>query len=246
MLNAFIVDDEIKGAETLKMLLKEHCPEVHLLGIAHSANEAIKKINTLLPNLVFLDIQMPFGDGFSMLEKIGNVNFEIIFTTAYSDYASKAFRHNAIDYLLKPIKADELISAVKKCAGKMTQSSQLNKLQKQLNFFKEVLVIHKIPVYSQTEVVLIDVEDIIRFEADLNYTHIYLANGKKIISTKTLAEYEKLVPEGFFIRIHRKNLINRSHINVFKKSEGLIIMTDGSALEVSRLKKAFVLSVLAG
>jgi two-component system LytT family response regulator len=245
-LRAIIVDDESKGAETLKLLLKEHCPYVQLIEIAYSADEGAKKIKAGAPDLVFLDIQMPFADGFSMLEKIGHINFEIIFTTAHNDYAVRAFKHNAIDYLLKPIKPAELINAVNRCREKLSQSAHLNKLKKQLSFFKEALVIHKMPIHTQTDMLLIDLQDIIRFEADGNYTTIFLENGKKITSTKSLAEYEKTVPEGIFLRIHKKNLINRSHINTFKKVEGLIIMVDGSILEVSRLKKAYVLSVLAG
>lgn len=246
MLKIIIVDDERRGAETLKLLLKEHCPDVQLLDIAYSAEEGVKKIGALTPDLVFLDISMPFGDGFSMLDKISVINFEIIFTTAYSEHAIRAFKRNAIDYLLKPVKPAELVAAVKKCSEKLSQSAHLHKLRNQLSFFKEALVIHKIPIHTQTEMLLINMEDIIRFEADGNYTLIYLENGKKITSTQSLAEYERNLPEGIFLRIHKKNLINRSHVNTFKKGEGLIIMIDGSVLEVSRLKKAYVLSVLTG
>lgn len=246
MLKVIIIDDERRGVETLKLLLKEHCPDVQVLDVAYSADEGIKKISALAPDLVFLDISMPFGDGFSMLDKIGDINFEIIFTTAFSEHAVRAFKRNAIDYLLKPIKPVELVNAVEKCREKLSQSAHLHKLRNQLSFFKEALVIHKIPIHTQTEMVLINMEDIIRFEADGNYTNIYLENGKKIISTQSLAEYERSLPDGIFLRIHKKNLINRSHINTFKKGEGLIIMIDGSVLEVSRLKKAFVLSVLTG
>lgn len=246
MIKAIIVDDEIKGAETMSLLLKEHCPEVELLDIAYSADEAIGKINELKPDLVFLDISMPYGDGFTMLDKINNVDFEIIFITAYSEYAIKAFKHSAIDYLLKPVKPAELINSVKNCQKKLSQSAHLQKLKNQLFFFKDALTIHKIPIHNRTEITLLDVEDIIRFEADGNYTTIYLKSGKKITSTRSLADYEKSVPEGIFLRIHKKNLINRSHINTFKKGERVIIMVDGSILEVSRHKNAFILSALTG
>lgn len=244
MLRALIVDDESKGAETLKLLLGSHCPDVELLGTANSVEDAINKIKNLHPNLVFLDIQMPFGDGFSLLEKIGNVNFEVIFTTAHNEYAIKAFKHNAIDYLLKPVKPIELINAVKKCNEKVNQSAQLHKLQSKLSFLKDALVSHKLAINTPTETLLVDMEDIIRLEADGNYTDMYLVSGKMIKSSKTLADYEKSLSEDIFIRIHKKHLINRSHVNTIKKGEGLIIMADGSVLEISRFKKAHVLSVL--
>jgi two-component system, LytTR family, response regulator len=244
MIRALIVDDEIKGAETLRLLLKAHCPEVQVLDVANSADEAIKKITNLTPDLVFLDISMPYVDGFSLLDKLGTINFEIIFVTAHSEYAIKAFKRNAIDYLLKPIKPMELINSVKNCEKKLSQSAHVQKLQNQVFFFKEALTIHKIAIHNRSEIVLVDTEDIIRFEADRNYSLIYLMNGKKIMSTKPLADYEKSVPEEIFIRIHKKNLINRMHINTFKKGERLIIMVDGSALEVSRLKSPVVLAAL--
>jgi two-component system LytT family response regulator len=246
MLKALIVDDEIKGAETLKLMLKENCPDLQLLGIAHSADEAVTKINTLQPNVVFLDIQMPFGDGFSLLEKIGQINFEVIFTTAHNEYAVKAFKHNAIDYLLKPVKSVELVKAVNKCKEKLSQSAQLHKLQNKLSFLKEAFVVHKFPVHTATETILVDMEEIIRLEADGNYTDIFLESGKKLKSTKSLADYEKSLPGDIFLRIHKKHLINRTHVNTIKKGDGLIIMADGSVLEISRLKKAHILSVLAG
>ncbi|HXB13999.1 MAG TPA: LytTR family DNA-binding domain-containing protein [Bacteroidia bacterium] len=246
MLKALIVDDEIKGADTLRLMLKDNCPEVQLLGIANSVDDAISKINNLQPNIVFLDIQMPFGDGFSLLDKIGNVNFEVVFTTAHNEYAVKAFKHNAIDYLLKPVKSAELIRAVNKCREKLSQSAQLHKLQNKLNFLKEALVVHKIPIHTATETMLVDMEEIIRLEADGNYTDIFLESGRKLKSTKSLADYEKSLPPDIFLRIHKKHLINRTHVNTIKKGEGLIIMADGSVLEISRLKKAQILSVLAG
>ncbi len=244
MIKALIVDDEAKSAETLRLLLKGHCPEVQLLGVANSADDAIKKINSLLPDLVFLDISMPSGDGFSMLEKIDEINFEVIFTTAHSEYAIKAFKHSAIDYLLKPIKPLELIASVKNCEKKLNQSVHLQQLKNQLFVFKEALTLNKIPIYNRAEITLLDAEDIIRFEAYGNYTNIYLKSGKKITSTKSLADYEKSLPEEIFLRIHKKNLINRTHINTFKKGDRLIIMVDGSVLEVSRHKNAYILSVL--
>lgn len=246
MIKALLVDDEIKGTETLRLLLKEHCPEVQVLDVAHSADEAIKKIANLSPNLVFLDISMPYVDGFSLLDKIGTITFEIIFVTAYSEYAIKAFKRNAIDYLLKPIKPMELVNSVKNCQKKLSQSAHLQKLQNQIFFFKEALTLHKIAIHNRSEITLVDTEDIIRFEADRNYSIIHLMNGKKIMSTKPLADYEKTVPEELFIRIHKKSLINRSHINTFKKGERLIIMVDGSVLEVSRLKSPIVLAALTG
>ena len=246
MIKALIVDDEVKGAETLRLLLKEHCTEVHVVGVAHSADEAVRRISDLLPDLVFLDISMPYGDGFSMLDNIKNINFEIIFVTAYSEYAVKAFKHSAIDYLLKPIKSSELVNSVKNCQKKLNQSAHLQKLQNQLFFFKEALTIHKIPIHNRAEITLVDTEDIIRFEADRNYTIIYLMNGKKITSAKSLTDYEKSVPEGIFLRIHKKNLVNRSYINTFKKGERLITTVDGTVLKVSRQKSALVLAALAG
>ncbi len=245
MLNAIIVDDEVKGVETLRLMLREYCPDVNIAAAAYSVNEAAAKINSLNPDLVFLDIQMPFADGFALFEKIKIPAFEVIFTTAFSEYAVKAFKHNAVDYLLKPVKSSELISAVNKCREIRNRTTQMQRLESKLNLLKEAFALHKIPVHTSSETILVDVDEIIRLEADGNYTHIHLSYGKKILSTKAMAEYEKLLPGDVFLRIHKKHLVNRTHINTIKKGEGLLIMTDGSAVEISRLKKAYILSVLA-
>jgi two-component system LytT family response regulator len=254
MLNAIIVDDEVIGAKGLVRLLTRYCPGVHVLATVHSIDEAEQKISSLAPDIVFLDIEMPFGSGFDLLNRISsknipgkNIGFEVIFTTSYSQYAIKAFRHTAIDYLLKPIDSDELVDAVKKCEEKKERGTvDLKKIESLFSSLSQTNKILKLPVHTQEGIIYLDTEKVVRLEADGNYTKIHLVGGQKFTSSRTLKEYEEMMPHKEFFRIHKANLVNLSHVKQYIKGKGgEVLMSDGSLLEVSRYKKADFLTLLA-
>jgi two-component system LytT family response regulator len=247
MLNAIIVDDEVSGAKGLERLLSRYCPSVEVIALAHSIDDAEQKITTLKPDIVFLDIEMPFGSGFDLLRRIKEINFEVVFTTAYSQYAIKAFKHNAIDYLLKPVDPDELIVAVKKCEQKKDKGKiDLKRIEDLFTSLAQPNKIHKLPVNTQDGIIYLELAKVLRLEADGNYTIIHLAEGKQFTSSKTLKEYEEMLPSREFFRIHKTNLVNLNYIKQYIKGEGgEILLSDGTVLEVSRYKKSELLSLLS-
>lgn len=247
MLNTLIVDDEPAGARILKTQLNRYCPNVNVIGMAHSANEAEEKIAELSPNLVFLDVEMPNADGFDLLSRLEHINFEVIFTTAHNEYAIKAIKHNALDYLLKPIGPDELVAAVKKCESKIVKGISDNVNVK--NLVSAITLAQKarrVAVSTPNEILYAEIGNIIRFEADSNYTKIYFTDGKAIISTKTLKDYEDALAGQNFFRIHKTHLVNLGHIKKFIKADGgYVLLSDGTSLEVARRKKDELLLLLA-
>jgi two-component system, LytTR family, response regulator len=267
MLNALIVDDEVSGTKGLERLLNKYCPGVKVLGHAQSIDEAEQKIVALMPDVVFLDIEMPFGSGFDLLNRLAkkdpskkNMRFEVIFTTAYSQYAIKAFKHNAIDYLLKPIDPDELIEAIKRCEEKKgtpawpadRKALDYKKIESLISSFSQSGKVQKLPVHTLEGIIFIEASKVLRLEADGNYTNIYLveglpgASGKKYTSSRTLKEYEEMFPPREFFRIHKTNLVNLMHVTQYIKGEGgEVLMSDGTILEVSRYKKAELLALLS-
>jgi len=245
MLNALIIDDEVLGAKTLESLLKMHCSNVNVMGIAHSADDAEKSITTGAPDVIFLDIEMPFANGFDLLQRFKSHPFDVIFTTAYNEYAVKAIKHNALDYLLKPIIPDELIAAVKKCEDKKTREPEgFKNLEKIISTLSQK--VHKLPVPSPEGIVYLDPDNIVYLQGDINYTHIHLIQGNKITSSKTLKDFEQLLSSKQFFRIHKANIINLSYVSKYLKGDGgEVVMVEGSSLEVSRQKKVELLALLA-
>ena len=245
MLNALIVDDEILGAKTLEALLKMHCSNVNVMGMVHSADDAEKSITGILPDVVFLDIEMPFANGFDLLQRFKNHPFEVIFTTAYNEYAVNAIKHNALDYLLKPIVPEELVAAVKKCEEKKIKNPDgFKNLEKIISTLSQK--VHKLPVPSPDGIVYLDPDNIVYLQGDINYTHIHLIQGNKITSSKTLKDFEQMLPAKQFFRIHKANIINLSYVSKYLKGDGgEVVMSEGSSLEVSRQKKAELLALLS-
>jgi two-component system LytT family response regulator len=174
MFKALIIDDELTGAKALQSLLYKYCPEIDVKAIATTVNKGIEAIKECHPDLVFLDIEMPIMDGFELLEKVKEIPFEIIFTTAYDHYASKAFRHNAIDYLLKPVDSDELIEAVRKAELKLRSGQTgLGHIENLIAHLKDEKKVQKLAIHNFEGIVLIDINRIVRLNADSNYTHIF-------------------------------------------------------------------------
>lgn len=239
MIKAIIIEDEKKSAEVLIHLLQKNYPEVNVSGIAESVKEGIEIARSQKPELIFLDVMLPDGSGFDVLERINDLKFDVIFTTASEKFAVKAIKYSALDYLLKPIGAEELITAVKKVLDRKNSISTEQNLRSLLeNIKKSDEQYSKITLPAGNAYEVVQVKDIIRCEANDNYTNVYLTGGKKLLVSGTLKHYEELLPEKDFVRVHHSHLINTRHMVRFLKEDGgYAVMSDGSKVEVSRRKR---------
>lgn len=228
-ISSLIVEDEKRGLENLQIKLEEHCPQVELIGASNSGEQAIEDIKKLKPELVFLDIQLGTMTGFDVLETVPNVGFEVIFTTAYDQYALKAFKNNALHYLLKPIRPEELKLAVEK-AHKLIKGKEDNKL------------LSRIAVPVSNGLRFISVDEIIHCEAVNNYCLIHLFNGKTVTVTRTLGNIEEKLKGHSFFRIHRSHLINLDYLESFlRESGGKVVLSNGTEMRVGRnYRDAFI------
>lgn len=247
MLQAIIIEDEKRSRETLNGLLKLYCKNVNVVAEADGVQSGLDAIHKFRPDVIFLDIQMPDGSGFKLLESLGEINFDIIFTTAYDQYAIKAIKFSAIDYLLKPIFPDDLVVAVKKAEEKRDVRNTQKSVEVLLeNINKPPAEPPKIILSTSDKINVVKVKDIIRCESDNYYTIYYFTNGKKLLVSKTLKENEELLREYNFIRPHKSHLINVMYIKSFLKQDGgYILMTDGSQVPVSRRKKEKIMEIIS-
>ncbi len=240
MITAVIVDDEELGRNVLKNLIKKYIPSVQVVGEAASVKEAKKVIADAIPSLVFLDIEMPGGSGFDLLEQIEDPPFSVIFTSAYNQYAVKAFKYSAVDYLLKPIHIDELTAAVKKLSTPDTKKDMRAALQHFMESLNQggVSKSNKVALPTLDGLIFIDISNIIRCEADGKYTYCYVSNGKKHHSTRSLLDFEDQLSNRGFCRIHHAHLVNLDHIkNYVKGVGGYVVMSNGDTVVVSKRKK---------
>ncbi len=239
MIKILIVDDVKKSREALQLILQNYCPQTKVIGQASSAEEAFPLIQTEKPDLVLLDIEMPNGSGFSLLNRFESIDFEVIFTTAFDQYAIKAIKFCALDYLLKPIDIKELIKAIQKTEEKIRHSQERENLQHLLSNLKQRnSPKNKIALPTQEGLAFIMVDDIVRCEADGNYTLIYFKNGKKTVTTRKIKDFEELLNEHAFFRVHRSHLINLNCIEKYYRGDGgYVTMVDGSSIDVARRKK---------
>lgn len=244
MIDTVIIDDEQAAQITLMRFLQMHCPDVNIIGTANGVEEGLKLLTNKKVDLVFLDIKMNDGTGFDLLKRLPELNFNLVFTTAYDEYALKAFKYSAIDYLLKPIDPLELIDAVGKV--KQTNNENTNTAQSVDSMFElyQDNKFDKIAIPSVDEFHFVRISEIVRCEASSNYTIIYLASGKKIVAPKTLKEFEELLASEGFFRVHQSHLINLSHIQQFMKTKNKIRMVDNSEVEVSRRKKTLFMELI--
>ncbi len=244
MIKAIIVDDEIKGAKTLGMLLEKYCPAVQVTGLYENVALAREAIEQNKPDLVFLDIEMPVENGFNLIEQTKDYSYEVIFTTAYNHYAIHAIKADAADYLLKPIDIDELVEAVDKVQKRLLnkQGTNLKHLEKMVGTMLEQRN-RKIPLPSQEGLIFVSPDEIVSFEADSNYTDVYLVSKKKITVSKTLKTFEKTVEGLSFLRTHHSHIINLIHIERYLKGDGgTLIMKNERSVPVSRAYKNEVLA----
>jgi two-component system, LytTR family, response regulator len=245
MITAIIVDDEEKSRVTLQDLVNKYCGTIKICELCDSVESAVKAIDKHNPQLVFLDIEMPYENGFVLLEKVKEPGFDVIFVTAYGHYAIQAIKSNAIDYLLKPIDVDELRVAVDKVEKRQNSSSErLKNFESLLSAIKSKSAKIAVPTFDGLQ--MIRAEDIIKCVADESYTDIYLTDGKKFTVSKLLKEYENLLSGLNFFRVHNSCLINLAHVNRYVKGEGgYVVMCDGESVEVSRRKKPELLVKLS-
>lgn len=240
MIRAIIVDDEDHPAERLSHLLKEnHRHNVQLIGIFNTVEKGLEGISNLKPDLVFLDIQIHNETGFDLLQRASNITFNIIFITSFDNYALKAFRFNAVDYLMKPIDADELKASIEKVAEKNSASHMVSRMENLLqNLNQPNIESKKICIATSDAYHYINVTEIVRCEADGNYSFIHILNQPKIHVSKSLTHFDEMLTEYNFIRVHQSNLINKRHIKSYNKGKGgFVTMIDGSTVEVSTRKK---------
>jgi two-component system LytT family response regulator len=240
MINTVIIDDEKRGISSLKSLLKDYCPDVNLLGEANSVESGLNLIHKSKPSLVFLDIEMPDGTGFDLLEQLPEKNFHVIFTTAHDHYALRAIKFSALDYLLKPIGITELKAAIEKVKSKSSDDAMHDNIALLIkNLSADVgKTPEKIALPTGDGHIFISIQDIIRFEAEGNYTYVFLTNGEKITVSRTLKQFENFIDENNFARIHHSHFINIHHVKHYVKgSGGFVVMIDGSKVEVSIRKK---------
>lgn len=235
-INAIIVDDETNNRENLRLALDTYCKEVKIVGEANSAISALDVIQEQQPNLVFLDIAMPLGDGFQLLESIETINFDIIFVTAYNQHAIRAIKYCAIDYLLKPIDALELKNAVNRVLTNQQKKQQQRKLE--LLLLNRSDAPKKIALPQTDHIEFVEVSDIIRCQGEKNYTWFYLKNDQKLLVSQTLKEYVELLEDDYFFRVHQSHLVNLQQVKKYSKRDGGYVETaDGAIIPVARKRR---------
>ena len=246
MIKAIVIDDEMHCRKTLSILLKEYCPDVQVMEQCSDAQTGLEAIKKLKPDLVFLDIEMPHMNGFEMLEQFSEIPFAVVFTTGYDQYAIKAFRFSALDYLLKPVEPKELIAAVHKIQAqkKLPEAEQFQLLLKQVQGKEQHFNKLALPTLGGFE--LMPADQLMRCEADDNYTHLYFKNKNKITACRTLKEVEEQLEDfNFFIRVHQSHIVNLNEVIRYMHGDGgYLILSDGTSVNVSRSRKEMLLKTL--
>ena len=248
MLKAVIVDDELKSRENLQILLNDFCENVTVLALASTIAEGLKAIKEVQPDIVFLDIQMHKETGFDLLRKLDKIDFEVIFTTAHSEYAIEAIKFAAIDYLLKPIDIADLRKAVSKVEKKLSDSFLRERLDVLIqNFKSDSSEQYKLVLPTSDGLTFISLKDVLYCEAMSNYTKFHMRDMNNYLVSKTLKEYENLLMPHNFFRIHNSFLVNVREVKKYVRGEGgYVIMNNEQSLDVSKRKKEAFLSKISG
>lgn len=239
-ITSIIVDDERNGRENLAGILSGYCPEIRVAGLASSVAEAISLIREYHPQLVFLDIEMPGGNGFKLLEAFDNYPFEVIFVTAYDHYAIKAIRFSATDYILKPVNVNELIDAVERVSQRVREKRENERLKfLQQNLLRPASPKIGLPVGDHVEYV--PVGSIVRCKGEGNYTRFIFPERNTVLVAKTLVEFEELLTGHGFIRAHKTHLVNLNYVTAYIRDEGgSLILSNGDQVAISRRRKDLV------
>jgi two-component system LytT family response regulator len=243
MIRTILVDDEADNNRILQRLLETYCPDVQVLGTAEGVETARQLIDLTKPDLAFLDIEMIQGNAFDLLNELMPLPFEVIFVTAFDEYAVRAFKYSAVDYLLKPVDVDELRQAIEKVARRKKEESAGPQLRTLLeNVGAMHLSQQKMAIPTLSGLSFITIGHIVRFEAQGRYTNIHLHKGECVMTTRNIKEYEDLLPDSIFYRVHHSHIINLQRIEKYQKGRGgYVIMEDGSSIEVaSRRRQGFL------
>ena len=240
MVRTILVDDEPRGLNTLKKLLQEYCPEIKVIAECTDADTAKDKIELLEPQLAFLDISLPGKTSFDLLSELDKINFEIIFVTAHNEYALEAFHYSAIDYLMKPIDEDILINAVRRAVKRVSMNSVNNNVSTLLHNLQKAQVPQemKLCIPSLKGFQVVELKDILYCEASGSYTNFFFLDKHSICTAKTIHDYEDLLEDAGFVRIHKSFLVNLLHVKEYLRGEGgSVILSNGHEVEVARRKK---------
>nr|MBP6316025.1 response regulator transcription factor [Chitinophagaceae bacterium] len=247
-MRVIIVDDEITSSQVLEKLIQHYLPTLQVIAVCNKPSEAIEKISELNPDLVFMDIELPEMTGFDILEKIHPIHFNIIFTTAHTQYGIKAIQFSAIDYLLKPIDIEDLQMAVARASTLLSNNQSLERIKILL---ENIQLLHtdnpfnRIALPTGDGLKFVYTSDIVRCSSSNNYSHIFLKGGEKLLISKTLKEVENVLSAHSFFRVHNSHLVNTQYIKKFIKGDIFqIVMSDGTEVEVSRRKKEELLKIL--
>lgn len=246
MLKAVVIDDIESIRREYLALIKAHCPNVQILGQADSVESGVKLIRQTNPDLVFLDVEMGDGTGFDLLQKLKPINFKVIFVTGHEDFAIRAFRFSAIDYLLKPVDATELVDAVKKAEEAISKDVFETKLNNLFTNLERPKNLQKLILKTADRIYSVNIQDIVNCESDKNYTTFYLINAPKLVVSNNLKEYETMLTPYNFFRTHKSHLINLAYFDHYVKADGgnTIVMKNKQSIPLSVRKKDEFLSLL--
>lgn len=246
MINAILIDDETTGLESLQLALEKYCPDVFIKGSYNTPQQGLKAIKEHQPDLVFLDVQMPQMSGFDVLQQAAPVAFDVIFVSAHDQYAIKAIKFSALDYLLKPIDVDELMHAVKKVKERLSDKANSFQYQSVINNVQlRTGKIEKLAVPSAEGIDFFTTQDIIYCRADGSYTEIILKNKQQALVCKNLKDFENILTDSGFCRVHHSYLVNLSHVQKYIKGDGgYVILTENHHVDISRRKKEEFLALL--
>lgn len=246
MLRSVIIDDEENSSNALKEKLRRYFPQVDVVAVCNNSEQGITVINDLKPDVVFLDIEMPRMNGFAMLQQVSYGDFEIIFTTAYDHYAIKAIRFSALDYLVKPVEIEELGQAIQRAEEKRQQRLPNERLALLLeNLGQTMHQRQRIAVPTTSGLEFVKVGHIVYLEASINYTHIFLKDSRKHTVSRTLKEFEDMLPPETFIRIHHSHIINKNFAERYIRGEGgQVVLSTGVVLDIAKRRKADFLRLI--
>jgi len=247
MIRTVLIDDETDSIRVLQKLLETYCPQVEVVGTAEGVETGLEVIQATHPDLLLLDIEMTQGNAFDLLNQLRPLTFQVIFVTAFDNYAIRASKYSAVDYLLKPVDIDELVSAVRRVAERSQQRNIIDQMQVFLdNMGTYSLAQQKMAVPTVDGLIFINLREVVRLEAKSSYTQINLENGEVLMATRTIKDYEDILPEALFCRIHNSHIINLQKIEKYHKGRGgYVILEDGSEIEVaSRRRQEFMRRLL--
>jgi len=237
MIHAILIDDEPKCIETLSILIRMHCPEIVVDATCNSGEQGIQAIQKHNPDVVFLDIEMPRMNGFDMLEKFDKVNFHVVFTTAYNQFAIKAFKYSALNYLLKPIDPDDLKATVARIKElkDVPFKEQFDILMQNIRSQNRP---HRIALSTGDGMIFVNTKDVMYCQSESNYTHVRLSTGEKYLLAKSLKEFEDSLPQESFFRIHNSYLVNLNEIKRFVRGDGgYVVMNDDTQITIARARR---------